>query len=182
MRSTATTVEEYLAALPADRRAALETLRKLILRHLPPGYEEAFEFGMPSYQVPLSVYPDTYNKRPLMYAALGSQKSHMAVYLCNVSGLPALRQKLEAGFKAAGKRLDMGSSCVRFKRLEELPLDVIADAVAATPMEAYVAFAKGMHSDEARAIRKRTRATSAKSGAAAKPAKAPAAKRRPKSG
>ncbi len=138
-------IDAYFKKLPADRKAALTAIRKVILDRLPKGYEESLEFGMPAYQVPLSIYPDTYNKKPLMYAAVASQKSHMAIYLCNVYGMPALRKKLEAGFKAAGKKLDMGKSCVRFKKLEDLPLDVIGDAIAATPLKDFVAFAKSVH-------------------------------------
>jgi hypothetical protein len=144
MRSKATTAAGYLAGLPVERRKAIETVRKLILANLPKGYVESVNWGMLSYEVPLSVYPDTYNGRPLGYAALASQKNHMAIYLCNVYGIPALRKRVEAGFKAAGKKLDMGMSCIRFKALEDLPLDVIAMAVAATPMKEFVAFAKGV--------------------------------------
>jgi hypothetical protein len=158
MRSSATTVREYLQTLPPDRRAAIDALRKTILAKLPKGYEETIEGGFVSYQVPLSVYPDTYNKRPLMYAALSSQKNYMAVYLCNVYGSASLRKQLEAGFEAAGKKLDMGKSCVRFKELADLPLDAIGRAVAATPLKDYVAFAKAMHSPEGKAARKQARA------------------------
>ena len=142
MRSAATTVQGYLKGLPAERRAAVQAVRTAILKNLPKGYEEVSNWGMITYQVPLAVYPDTYNKQPLMYAALASQKNYMAVYLCNVYGIPALRKQVEAGFKAAGKKLDMGKSCIRFEALDDLPLDVIARAIAATPMDAFVAFAK----------------------------------------
>lgn len=147
------TATEYLDSLPAECRAAIAAVREIILKHLPAGYEEAVSYGMLSYQVPLRVYPDTYNKQPLLYAALASQKSHMALYLCNAYGIPALRQQLEDGFRAAGKRLDMGKSCVRFKRLADLPLDVIGQVIAATPMDGYIAFARSVHSKEARQTR-----------------------------
>ena len=157
---TATTeraVRAYLAALPEPRRAAITAVRDVVLANLPDGYEETFEFGMPSYVVPLSVYPETYNKRPLMYAALASQKSHMALYMCNVYGIEKVRRELEAGFRAAGKKLDMGKSCLRFKSLDDLPLPVIAKAVAATPMKAYVAFDRSVHSKEATVARSTAR-------------------------
>jgi hypothetical protein len=150
-------IDAYLKKLPEDRRGAITTLRSLVLENLPEGYEERFAFGMLSYEVPLSVYPDTYNKKPLMYAALASQKSHMALYLCNVYGSAPLREKLEKAFARAGKKLDMGKSCLRFKRLDELALPAVAQAVAATPMEKFVAFAKKMHSPEAKAARKKAR-------------------------
>ncbi len=144
MKSNVTTVEDYLAALPDDRRAAVEAVRETIRAKLPKGYVECFAFGMIGYVVPLAVYPDTYNKQPLMYAALANQKGHMAVYLTNVYGDPALRARFEEGFRKAGKKLDMGKSCVRFKKLDDVPLAVIGDAVAATPMADFVAFAKSV--------------------------------------
>jgi uncharacterized protein YdhG (YjbR/CyaY superfamily) len=140
------TVKEYVDRLPVERRAAISAVLKVVRRNLPEGYEERLTWGMPCWQVPLRVFPDTYNGQPLLYAALASQKNHMAVYLCNVYGLPALRRELVAGFKAAGKKLDMGKACVRFRKLEDLPLDVIGRMVAATPMAAFVAFAKKVYS------------------------------------
>jgi hypothetical protein len=142
MRSKAATPAGYLKSRPQGRRDAISAVRKTVQKNLPKGYEESMNFGMITWQVPLEVYPDTYNRQPLMYAALGSQKNHMAIYLCNVYGLPSLRAKLVAGFKAAGKKLDMGKACIRFRRLEDLSLEVIGRLVAATPMKAYVAFAK----------------------------------------
>jgi hypothetical protein len=154
----------YLAALPSDRSAALRAVRQTILANLPAGYEEAFDGRFLSYQVPLSTYPDTYNKRPLMYAALANQGGFMAVYLCNVYGLAPLRKRLEAGFRAAGKKLDMGKSCLRFKKLDDLPLEVIGEIVAATPMDGYVAFAKKTHSQAARSKRRKTASKSKAAG------------------
>ncbi len=159
MRSSETTIKGYLNALPADRKAALVALRKTILANLPRGYEESYGGGFLSYQVPLEVYPDTYNKKPLMYAALSSQKGHMAVYLCTAYANPKVKKALEDGYKAAGKKLDMGKSCVRFKKLDDVPLDVIGASIAAMPMDAYVAFAKSVHSKEAKAARKTSKAT-----------------------
>lgn len=138
VRSKASTVREYLDSLPEDRRKAIAAVRKTILANLPRGYEEAMNRGMIAYQVPLEAYPDTYNGQPLLYAALASQKNHMGVYLCNVYGISELREELVAGFKAAGRKLDMGRSCIRFKRLEDLPLEVVGRAVAATPLKAFV--------------------------------------------
>jgi uncharacterized protein YdhG (YjbR/CyaY superfamily) len=142
MRSGASTVAEYLASLPDDRREAIAAVREVILRNLPSGYLEAMNWGMICYEIPLSVYPDTYNKQPLMYAALASQKNHMAVYLIGVYGCAALRKKLEDGFRAAGKKLDCGKSCVRFKKLDQLPLDLIGELIGAVPMKDYIARAK----------------------------------------
>lgn len=141
-KSGATTIEQYLRELPDDRRAAIKALRAVIRKNLPKGYEEAMNWGMITYQVPLRVYPDTYNEQPLLYAALASQKNHMAVYLTSVYAVPALRRKFQAGYRAAGKKPDMGGSCVRFKKLEDLPLEVIGEAVAAVPMQDFVATAQ----------------------------------------
>ena len=96
-------------------------------------------WGMVTYQVPLEVYPNTYNKRPLMYAALASQKNHMAVYLSATYSDEGARDRFEAAYKVTGKRFDVGESCVRFKKLEDLPLDVIGDAIRGVPLDEFVA-------------------------------------------
>ena len=140
VKSGAATVEAYLAELPAERREAVETVRRTILANLPDGYEEQMSFGMIGYVVPLSRYPDTYNKQPLALAALASQKRHMAVYLNNVYGDPATLEWFTAAYAASGKRLDMGKSCVRFKRLADLPLDVIGETIARTSLDDFIAF------------------------------------------
>lgn len=140
VKSDAATVEAYLAELPPDRREAIAEARRTILANLPDGYEEQMSFGMIGYVVPLSRYPNTYNKEPLALAALASQKRHMAVYLNNVYGDPATLEWFTAAYAASGKRLDMGKSCVRFKRLADLPLDVIGETVARTSLEDFIAF------------------------------------------
>ncbi len=166
MKTGASTIPAYLDSLPADRRSALEQILPIVRKNLPKGYEEAFASGMIAWQVPLSVYPDTYNKKPLMYAALGSQKNHMAVYLCNVYGDPKTRAAFEARWARSGKKLDMGNSCVRFKKIEDVALDALAEAIAATPMDAYVAAAKAVQAAKKPAAKK----TAAKKPAAKKPA------------
>jgi Domain of unknown function (DU1801) len=141
MKTSATTIPAYLGSLPPDRRAALEQILAVIRENLPPGYEEAFAYGMIAWQVPLSVYPDTYNKKPLMYAALASQKNHMAVYLCSVDSYAATRAAFEARWAKSGKKLDMGNACVRFRKIEDVALDAVGEVVAATPLDRYVAAA-----------------------------------------
>lgn len=131
-----------LAALPPDRRPAFRHVRKVIRDHLPAGYEEAVVKGTLVYQVPHAIYPDTYNGHPLWYVALVSQKSFLSLHLMSVYGDPALAKRLAAGFKAAGKKLDMGKSCVHFTRADDLALDVIGEMVAAVPLEKWVAIAK----------------------------------------
>ena len=130
MRSEAKTVEEYISSLPDDRRQAISTVREIILSNLPDGYEEAMNWGMISYQIPLEIYPDTYNKQPLMFAALASQKNHMAVYLTGIYISEETMKKFETEYKATGKRFDVGKSCVRFKKLDDLPLDLIGKTIS----------------------------------------------------
>ena len=136
MRSSATTVSAYLKTLPADRRRALSTVRKVIHQHLPMGYEEAMNWGMITYQVPLRTCPDTYNGQPLMYAALASQKRYMAVYLTGIYTSPDTYQAFEKAYRATGKRWDVGKSCVRFRTLDDLPLELIGQSIASMSVEA----------------------------------------------
>ena len=140
VRSDADSVQEYLDELPDDRREALEEVREVILDNLPEGYEEVMNWGMITYQVPLDTYPDTYNGQPLMYAALASQKHHMAVYLTSIYTMPGLLEQFRADYAASGKKMDIGKSCVRFKKLEDLPLDVIGGSIAAVTVGDFVDF------------------------------------------
>jgi uncharacterized protein YdhG (YjbR/CyaY superfamily) len=142
MRSNASTVEEYLTELPEERREELETVRQVILQNLPEGYEEAMDWGMIAYQVPLEAYPNTYNKKPLMYAALASQKNHMAVYLMAVYGDEEARRDFEAAYGATGKRYDVGKSCVRFRTLADLPLELIGATIASVSASEFIERAK----------------------------------------
>jgi uncharacterized protein YdhG (YjbR/CyaY superfamily) len=139
--SAAKTVKQYLGALPPDRRAAIEVVRKTILEHLPKGYEETIAYGMLGYVVPLKLYPKGYLGKkdvPLPYASLASQKNYMALYLMSIYGDKETEQWFVKAYKATGKKLDMGKSCIRFKTLEDLPLDVIGRAIAMTPAEKYI--------------------------------------------
>ncbi len=146
-QATPATVEQYINALPPDRREQIAGLRDLILRRLPDGYVEQMDFGMIAYVIPLATYPETYNGHPLMYAAVASQKRHMSLYLMNVYGDEATQRWFTEGFTAAGKKLDMGKACVRFKRLDDLPLDFIGDVIARTSVADYIA---GYESSRAR--------------------------------
>ena len=141
MKSNATTVSQYLASLPAERRATVEAVRKVILKNLPEGYEEMMQYGMISYAVPLRIYPAGYHctpNTPLPYASLASQKNHMSVYLMCIYGHKETEAWFRKEFAASGKKLDMGKSCVRFKKLEDLPLEVIGKAVARVPVKKYL--------------------------------------------
>jgi len=146
MQSKAKTIEEYLLELPEKHAEQIRRVRNIVLENLPPGYEEVMNWGMITYQVPLSFYPDTYNKQPLMYAALASQKNHMAVYLSGIYMSKDRRKDFEAAYRETGKRFDAGKSCVRFRKLDDLPLDLIGRTIAALPMEAFVARVKGVRS------------------------------------
>jgi uncharacterized protein YdhG (YjbR/CyaY superfamily) len=146
MRSGASTVEEYLAELPKERREAIEAVRRVILKNLPAGYEETMNWGMITYQVPLETYPDTYNKRPLMYAALAAQKNHMAVYLTAIYMDEEASREFEATYRATGKRYDVGKSCVRFRKLQDLPLELIGQSIASLPVSEFVKRAKEVRS------------------------------------
>lgn len=139
----ATTVAEYLAALPADRRAALTAVRKEINRSLPAGYREGMQFGMIGWYVPLSTYPAGYGgntKEPLPIVGLGSMKSHMALHLgvCFYAQ-PAVQEWFTNAYSHSGKKLDMGMGCVRFKTLDALALDVVGRTVARVTPEEHAA-------------------------------------------
>ena len=120
----------------------MRAVRKVILANLPKGYEECMNYGMIGFVVPHSFYPAGYHcdpKQPLPFACLGSQKNHMAIYLMNVYGDPATEAWFRKAWQASGKKLDMGKSCVRFKKLEDVPLDVIGQVIARTPVNNYIA-------------------------------------------
>ncbi len=142
--------DAYLAKLPADRRAALAAIRTTINANLPAGYEEGVQFGMISWFVPLSRYPDTHNKQPLCLAALASQKHHMAIYLMTVCGHAPTLSWFKKAYIAAGKQLEMGKSCVRFKKLEHIPLEVIGELIGKIDVDTYVKTTKAAHAKPAK--------------------------------
>jgi hypothetical protein len=148
MQSDAATVEAYLSELPADRRTALQAVRAVILEHLPAGFEEVMQYGMIGYSVPLERYPETYNGQPLSVAALASQKRHMALYLMGVYGDDDawFRER----WQTTGKKLDMGKSCVRFRRLEDVALEVVGEAIARTSVEDLIAAHERAHAGRGR--------------------------------
>lgn len=139
MRSDAKTVAEYLKSLPDDRRQAIASVRRVIRKNLPKGYQEALNWGMIAYQVPLHRFPDTYNGQPLMYAALASQKRHMAVYLTGIYADAKARATFEKSYRATGKRFDAGKSCVRFRTLDDLPLPLVGEAIASLNVDDLIA-------------------------------------------
>jgi uncharacterized protein YdhG (YjbR/CyaY superfamily) len=180
MKSAATTVREYLAKLPADRRAALEAVREVILKNLDRDYEEGIQYGMIGYYVPHSVFPAGYHcdpKQPLPFIGLASQKNHLSLYFTAIYGQGDQEQKFRERWARTGKKLDMGKSCIRFKKAEDLALDVIGQTIKGLPAKKYIqtyltalmatnpaAAMKAMKADSApatRTARPRARAASA---------------------
>lgn len=155
MKSNAATVEEYLDELSAERRKAVSTVREVVLSNLPDGYEEIMDFGMITYVVPLERFPKTYNKRPLMYAALASERNYVSVHLMNIYSDADTQRWFVDSYKATGKRLDMGKSCVRFRKLDDLPLDLIGEAVSRTPMEEWIDIYEASRPSKSRSRAKR---------------------------
>ena len=138
MHNKAKTVKEYLEILSEDRKQAILKVRDVILQNLPVGIVETMNWGMITYQIPLELYPNTYNGQPLMFAALASQKNHMAVYLSSVYSDDKLREKFIAEYKATGKRLDFGKSCVRFRKIDDIPLELIGKAISAIDVKSFI--------------------------------------------
>lgn len=138
-QSDATTVEAYLAELPDDRRAAIAAVRDVIVEHLPEGFVEGMQYGMISYYLPLERYPDTYNEQPLAIAALANQKRYMSLYLMGIYGNEDDAWWFREKWTLSGKRLDMGKSCVRFRKLDDVPLDVVGAAIERTSPQALIA-------------------------------------------
>jgi len=136
--SKAETVEQYLGELPDDRRDAIAEVRDTILANLPEGLTETMNWGMICYEVPLEIFPDTYNKKPLMYAGLASQKNHMAVYLHSIYMNENDADWFADKYKATGKKLDMGKSCVRFKKIDQLPVDLIGEAISKVSLDQFL--------------------------------------------
>ncbi len=194
MQSKATTVAAYLASLPADRRAALCAVRDVIRANLDRDFEEGMQYGMIGYYLPHAVFPAGYHcdpRQPLPYAMLASQKSHMSVHLMGLyihggndprAESPDAKWFREAWAKT-GKKLDMGAACVRFKKLEDVALDVLGQAIRRVPAKTYIArytatLAKSKAGTKPGAKSKApAKARAATRKASAKPMNAPTARR-----
>ena len=137
--SKAATVDEYLAELPPERREVVSAVRDMVRRHLPKGYEEAMAFGMIGYAVPLSRYPVTYNRQPLAYVAIAAQKNYCSLYLMSAYTDSADERAVREAFQRAGKKLDMGKSCIRFKRADDIPLEAIGRIIARNSVDEWIA-------------------------------------------
>ena len=150
MQSKAANVADYLAGLPADRRAAIAAVRQVIRENLDTDYEEGIQYGMIGYYVPHRVYPAGYHcdaKQPLPFAALASQKNYMSLYLmsvyCGCGGDDAASkhaQWFREEWARTGKKMDMGKACIRFRRAEDLPLELIGQAVKRVPARKYIQY------------------------------------------
>ncbi len=141
MQSKATTIKAYLAELPDDRRKAISAVRAVIRKSLPLGYKEGMQYGMIGYFVPHSVYPPGYHcdpKQPLPFASLGSQKNHMGIYLMCIYSDEVQQSWFREAWLKTGKKLDMGKSCVRFKKIEDVPLEVVGQAIKRFPVKKYI--------------------------------------------
>ena len=138
MQTNATSVEEYVGSLPADRREAISAVRDVINENLPKGYEESISFGMIGWVIPLADYPETYNGEPLGLAALASQKNHMSLYLMGLYTSEPEVEWFRQEYADREMLLGMGKSCVRFKRLEQVPLDVVGQVIAKVPPALYI--------------------------------------------
>jgi hypothetical protein len=141
MRSDAKSVSTFLASLPDERRAAVSALRELILANLPRGYEEVMDWGMICYVVPLATEPKTYNGKPLLFAAVASQKNHLSIYMNALYCLPGKEVAFRKSW-AAKRKLDMGKSCIRAKSLDDLDLALIGNTIASIPVSEFVAAQK----------------------------------------
>jgi len=138
VKSKATTVKEYISELPEERTNDIKAVRNLIIENLPKGYVETMQYGMITYVIPIDRYPNTYNGLPLGYISLASQKNYMALYLMNVYSNKEIESNFKNRYIASGKKLDMGKSCVRFKKLEDLPLDLIGETIAMTSVDDFI--------------------------------------------
>jgi hypothetical protein len=176
VQSKATSVKQYLAGLPPDRRMAIEAVRKEILRSIDSDVEEGMQYGMIGYYIPHRVYPPGYHcnpKEPLPYVCLASLKNHMAVYMGCIYSSAAEEKWFRSAWAKTGKKLDMGKSCIRFRKLEDLALDIVGEAIRRTPSKQFIEFYELVRKDS----RKRTPSRSAKKPDVARK-KSPAGKAR----
>ena len=139
VQSTAATVPAYLKSLPPERRSVVSAVRKVIRKHLPKGYEEKMNWGMITWQVPLKRYPDTYNKQPLAFVALAAQKNNYALYLMCAYQDKVFEKSLLDAYRKLRRKPDKGKSCLRFKRLEDLPLEAIGGLISTIEVEDFIA-------------------------------------------
>ena len=176
MQSKASTVEQYLSEMPEERRAAIAVVRHVILKNLDKDYEEGMQYGMIGYYVPHRIYPEGYHtdpKQPLPYVCLASQKDYMSLYMMPVYGEGVEESWFRDEWAKTGKKLDMGKSCIRFKHLEDLALNVIGEAIRRTPVKRHIEYYESVIKP------KPSKSASAKLAQTNKPAKKQAGKAKP---
>ena len=132
---TATTPDDYIDALPPERRETVRAIADVIRRNLPAGFREGMLYGMIGWYVPLETLPDTYNGQPLGLAGLASQKQYVSLYLMNVYGDRETERWFRDRWAETGKPINMGKSCVRFRRLEDVPLGLSGETVARSDLD-----------------------------------------------
>ncbi|MCF8529529.1 MAG: DUF1801 domain-containing protein [Aquiluna sp.] len=137
--SRAATVEQYLSELDPKRAKDVTMLRELCLANLPGELEEVMEWGMISYQVPFELVPETYNGKPLLFAAFAAQKNYISLYLMGIYGFDEARERFEKRWIESGKKLNIGKACIRFKSVEDIPLEVIRGALSEISVQDFVA-------------------------------------------
>lgn len=180
MATKAGTVEAYLAELPAERRASIAAVRDVVNRNLPAGFRESMQYGLIGWAVPLERFAKTYNRQPLAVAALGARKGYLSLHLVGLYGDEKLDRWFRDEFARSGKKLDMGMGCLRFKRADDLPLELIGRTIAKVSAEDLIARHEAVHNKAAVAERSKARAAAkAKPVEAAKPAKVKPAKAKP---
>jgi len=145
--SNATTVEQYLAELPDDRRVDVKAIRDMVLENLPEGYVETMRWGMITYEVPLDIYPETYNGQPLMFLSLAAQKRHFALYLTNVAFVSGGEERFKTRYRETGKKLDMGRTCLRFKSADDLASELVAETIRSTPLDEFIEGYEASHAN-----------------------------------
>jgi uncharacterized protein YdhG (YjbR/CyaY superfamily) len=183
MQSTATTVAQYLAELPAERRSTIERVRAVILQNLDPVFEEGMQYGMIGYYVPHRLYPAGYHcdpSQPLPFVALASQKNYISVYLGCVYSHPENARWFRAAWAKTGKKLDLGKSCLRFKQLDDLALDVIGEVIRRTPARAFIEYYEAATQNLRRHPVPRSAAPPAKAKVKPKQSPSPRMKTKPK--
>lgn len=143
MTSKATTVAQYLQELPEDRRNAIEAVRKVILKNIDKGIEEGMQYGGIGYFIPHKIYPHGYHcdpKQPLPVIGLGAQKHHLSLGMMCLYYEPSFVEEFQNEYRKSGKKLDMGKCCIRFKKLEDLPLDLIGKTIKKIKTKEFIRF------------------------------------------
>lgn len=177
MQSKATTVEQYMKELPEDRREAIAAIRKVILASIDNGVEEGMQYGMIGYYIPHSVYPAGYHcdpRQPLPYVCVASQKNHLAVYMMSIYGSGDQESWFRTAWGKTGKKLDMGKSCIRFRRIEDAALEVIGEAIRRFPSGKYIKYYEEVFRGNRSSSASDSKTASGKSKTAKSPAKSKA--------